>query len=103
MAAPILHHDPGRDDLEIQDKDSLTYQLIKTLGHGASASVEMVQDVHTGSAYARKIFRNDYLGNLEEVKGRFQNEVQIMRRLAPHPDIVLEHATYIAQRELGLI
>jgi hypothetical protein len=44
--------------LDFESKDSLPYELIKNLGHGASASVEMVKDVTSGSIYARKIFRN---------------------------------------------
>jgi serine/threonine protein kinase len=99
---PLLRIQEG-DDLDIQDKGNLPYQLLKNLGHGASASVEMVQDSNTGSVYARKIFRNVYSRNLEEVKRRFRNEVQIIRRLAPHHHIIQVYATYIAQRELGLI
>ncbi|KAF2816580.1 kinase-like protein, partial [Mytilinidion resinicola] len=91
------------DHLDIVDKNALPYQLIKNLGHGANASVEMVQDIHTGSVYARKIFRNYTLWRLDEVNRLFHNEVKIMRRLAPHHHIVRVFATYIARRELGLL
>lgn len=73
------------------------------LGHGASASVEMVRDVRTGSVFAHKIFRNVYKRNMEEVKRNFCNEVHIMRKLAPHPHVIRVHATYIAHRELALV
>ncbi|KAF2657970.1 kinase-like protein [Lophiostoma macrostomum CBS 122681] len=89
--------------LELESKDVLPYELIRNLGHGASASVEMVKDVTTGSVFARKIFRNVYSRNLNTVKRQFQNELHVMRRLASHHHIVRVFATYVAQRELALI
>lgn len=91
------------DHHDISNKESLPYKLVRNLGHGASASVEMVEDMNTGSVYARKIFRNVYSRNLEDTKRKFYNEIRIMRRLAPHHHIIRVFATYIAQRELGLI
>ncbi|KAF2872134.1 kinase-like domain-containing protein [Massariosphaeria phaeospora] len=91
------------DHLDVQNKDLLPYVLVKNLGHGASASVEMVRDTNTGSVYARKIFRNVYAPNMEEAKRSFHNELAIMLRLATHHHIIQIHATYIAQRELAFI
>ncbi|KAF2000082.1 kinase-like protein [Amniculicola lignicola CBS 123094] len=89
--------------LDIQEGQDLPYRLIKNLGHGATASVELVQDVNTGLTYARKSFKNVYSRNLEEVKQTFHNEVRVMRRLASHHHIVRVFASYVRGRELSLI
>lgn len=91
------------DHHDISDKERLPYRLIENLGCGASAIVEKVEDVNTKSVYARKIFRSGYSRNLEDAKHKFYNEIRIMRRLAPHHHIIRVFATYVFQRELGLI
>ncbi|KAF2793965.1 kinase-like protein [Melanomma pulvis-pyrius CBS 109.77] len=93
------------DHLELQekDKDFLPYILVKNLGLGGSAVVEMVRDLNTGSVYARKIFRNVYARNLDKAKRNFHNELSVMRRLAAHHHIIQVFATYSAHRELALI
>lgn len=91
------------DHVELENTQSLPYTLVKNLGHGASASVEMVQDVNTKRLFARKIFRNVYARNLEDAKRNFHKELSVMRRLASHRHIVHVYATYMAQRELALI
>ena len=90
-------------ELQNQEKGLLPYLFVRNLGFGGSAAVEMVQDINTGSVYARKIFRNVYTRNLEKVKHDFQNELNVMHRLAAHHHIIRVFATYIAQRELALI
>jgi len=87
----------------LDNKDVIPYVLVKNLGHGASAIVEMVRDVTNGQTYARKVFRNIYARNLEEAKVAFRNELRVMRRLKSHHHIIQVFATYIAQRELALI
>ncbi|KAH7088170.1 kinase-like domain-containing protein, partial [Paraphoma chrysanthemicola] len=79
------------------------YKLLKNLGHGGSASVEKVEDVHTGKVYARKMFRNVYARNLTQAKRRLRDEVEVMKKLAAHHHIVRVHATYIVKRELAII
>ncbi|KAF2877349.1 kinase-like domain-containing protein, partial [Massariosphaeria phaeospora] len=91
------------DDLELDDTSRLPYALVKNLGHGRSAIVEMVRDTNSNKTYARKVFRNIYARNLEEAKRAFYNELQVMRRLKSHRHIIRIFATYIAQRELALI
>ncbi|KAH7345916.1 kinase-like domain-containing protein, partial [Pyrenochaeta sp. MPI-SDFR-AT-0127] len=81
----------------------LPYKHIKILGHGGSASVEMVQDINSGQVFARKIIRNVYSRNIVEAKRLLRNEVQVMKRLASNHHIVNVHATYIMKRELALI
>ncbi|KAF2244262.1 kinase-like protein [Trematosphaeria pertusa] len=90
-------------ELELKDKERLPYVLVRNLGHGANASVEMIRDRLSGSVYARKIFRNVYARNLDEAKREFHNEIRNMRRLASHHHIVRIYATYMAHRELALI
>jgi serine/threonine protein kinase len=90
-------------ELKEEDKEFLPYILERILGHGGSASVEMVRDRNTGSVYARKIIRNVHTRNLKAVKLSFLNEVRVMRLLSSHHHIIQVFATYIAQRELALI
>jgi serine/threonine protein kinase len=83
--------------------DALPYEHVKILGHGGTASVEMVRDVNTGMSFARKIIRNVYTRNMQEAKKMLRNEVEIMKRLENHHHIIKVHATYIAKRELAII
>jgi serine/threonine protein kinase len=83
--------------------DALLYEHVKMLGHGGTASVEMVRDVNTGLSYARKIIRNVYDRNMQEAQRMLRNEVEIMKRLENHHHIVKVHATYIAKRELAIV
>ncbi|OAG07960.1 kinase-like protein, partial [Paraphaeosphaeria sporulosa] len=89
--------------LEIQDKEVLPYKLVRNLGHGASASVELVLDQNTKKVYARKVFKNVYGRTLKDVKQHFRNEIRIMRRLSSGHHVVNLYATYLAGRELALI
>jgi serine/threonine protein kinase len=93
--------------LELEDWElrvhPLPYMHMKMLGHGGSASVEMVQDINTGIVYARKVIRNVYRRNMQEARKRLHDEVQIMRKLSDHHHIAKVHATYIAKRELAII
>ena len=89
------------DDLLIEDNAELPYRLVKNLGHGHSASVEMVEDVHTKTVFARKVFR--IFGTRCERRSIFENEIKIIRRLAPHHHIIRVFATYVSKREVGLI
>ncbi|KAH7345915.1 kinase-like domain-containing protein [Pyrenochaeta sp. MPI-SDFR-AT-0127] len=91
------------DNLSGKPNDLLPYQHVRMLGHGGSASVEMVSDTNTGSVYARKVFKNVYSRNLKDAKEKLLNEVQIMQRLSSHHHIIRVHATYINKRELAII
>ncbi|KAF2008101.1 kinase-like protein [Amniculicola lignicola CBS 123094] len=99
---PTLTINEG-DDLDLDITDKLPFVLVKNLGHGASAIVEMVQDTNNGRLYARKVFRNLHARRAGEAKQTFQNELRAMRRLKPHPHIIQVFATYITQRELALL
>jgi serine/threonine protein kinase len=79
------------------------YTFIKMLGHGGSASVEMVRHNDTGSVYARKVIRNVYARNLKQAEEQHRREVRIMGRLAAHNRIVRVHSTYIDKRELVIL
>jgi serine/threonine protein kinase len=83
--------------------DDLPYRLLENLGAGASATVEMVQDVVTSKVYARKVFRNVHARNLEQVQEQYRNEVDIIRRLKRHHHIIRVHASYICGRDLGVV
>lgn len=79
------------------------YRHIKMLGHGGSASVEMVEDINNGAVYARKIVRNNYTRNLKEEMKMLHNEVQSMKRIQNHRHIIKVHASYIAKRDLAIL
>jgi serine/threonine protein kinase len=85
------------------DTDLLPYEHMQMLGHGGTASVEMVRDIHTGSVYARKVVKNVYSRNMREAKQALLNEVKILKRLVAHHHVVRVHATYIKGRELAMI
>ena len=88
---------------ENHDDHLLLYEHVRMLGHGGSASVEMVRHSKTGSIFARKVITNVYSRNMEDAKRRLLNEVHIMRRLSSHRHIAKVHATYIKGRELAII
>lgn len=89
------------DDLLLEDNVQLPYKLIRTLGHGHSATVGMVEDVNTGSVFARKVFR--IWGARDEGQHIFNSEIKIIRLLAPHHHVIRIYATYVDKREVGLI
>ena len=97
---PILVIQEG-EDYFFEDDTQPPYKLIRNLGHGHSATVEMVEDVNTGSVFARKVF--PICGSRGEKKHIFNNEIKVIRRLAPHHHIIHVFATYVAKREVGLI
>jgi hypothetical protein len=100
---PALYVTNEPFQIEDQCKKEPLYQHVRILGHGGSASVEMVRDINTGSVFARKIIRNVYSRNLDEAKRNLLNEVRIMQRLASHHHIVRVHSTRIEGRELTMI
>ncbi|KAF2686588.1 kinase-like protein [Lentithecium fluviatile CBS 122367] len=89
------------EDYFCEEDVQLPYRLVRNLGHGHSAIVEMVEDVNTGSVFARKVFSLNVPRT--ERKRIFDNEIKIIRRLAPHHHIIRVFATYVAKREAGLI
>jgi len=90
-------------DLQIVDRNVLPYKIIKSLGVGGCASVEMVEDITTGQVFAHKLFRRYHGPNLDGFRQEVQNEVKIMRRLSPHPHIISLFATYSCNRDFGMI
>ncbi|KAJ1552058.1 hypothetical protein HK405_012844, partial [Cladochytrium tenue] len=61
------------------------YRLMCKLGEGTFSEVLKVKHKRTGRVYAMKRFRKTY-SSLEEVEGL--REIQALRRLNPHPNIV---------------
>ncbi|KAF2727421.1 kinase-like protein, partial [Polyplosphaeria fusca] len=89
------------EDVEIEEAE-VPYEMLKILGYGGHGLVEQVQDVTTGTCYARKTFRVDR-GPIKDAKKMLYNEVQVIRDLAPHPHVIRVHATYIAGRTLAIV
>jgi len=88
---------------ENHDDHLSLYEHVRMLGHGGSASVEMVRNVHTGSVFARKTIQPVYARNMEDARRKLLNEVNIMQRLASHRHIARVHATFIKGKELAII
>ncbi|KAF2202453.1 kinase-like protein [Delitschia confertaspora ATCC 74209] len=91
------------DDLEISSRNVLPFRHIRVLGQGGCASVEEVQDIHTGAVFAHKIFRRFYGRDIASYKKQFHNEIAIIRRLSEHLHIIRVFATYTCGREAGMI
>ncbi|KAF1995992.1 kinase-like protein [Amniculicola lignicola CBS 123094] len=89
------------EDLFLEDTSKLPYKLLKNLGHGHSANVEMVEDRWTRSVYARKLFR--ICRSRDERRRIYENEIKIIRKLAPHHHVIRVFATYVTNREIGII
>lgn len=89
----------------IENDELLPYQHQKILGYGQSGHVEKVQDTITGRVFARKVIRVSGLRSKDRNKRRqlFENEMKIIHNLASHHHIIRIFATYITNRELGLI
>jgi hypothetical protein len=64
-------------DYLLEEIDQLPLTLVKNLGHGHSANVEMVRDERSGSVFARKIFR--IRSSQDERRHIFENEIKIIR------------------------
>ncbi|PVH98199.1 kinase-like protein, partial [Periconia macrospinosa] len=90
-------------DLQISDHNVLPYKVIRNLGMGGCASVEMVEDTTTGQLFAHKIFRRYHGPNLKKFRLEVRNEIKIMRRLSSHPHIIRLFATYACKRDFGMI
>jgi serine/threonine protein kinase len=99
---PYLTINKG-DHLELQSTQHLPFRLVKNLGGGASAVVEMVEDVMSGKMYARKVFRNVHSYNLKQVREQYFNEIKVIQRLAQHPHVINIHSSYKCGRDLALI
>ena len=91
------------DHLDIPNRTCLPYTHIQALGMGGSAFVEKVQDKTNGEVFALKHFRRYHGPNINEFKRGFRNEVDILRRLYPHPHIIRAFATWACGRELGIV
>lgn len=85
----------------LEPEDELPYKLLRNLGHGGCANVEEVLDQRTGRVFARKVFRIG--GSSAERKRIFENEVKVIRRLAPHHHITQIFATYVGRHQVGIL
>lgn len=56
----------------------LPYKHVRNLGHGAGGIVDMVEDVNTGSVYARKSTGSLLARQLKETKKQLHKEVEII-------------------------
>lgn len=90
-------------ELQITNRNELPYRVVKSLGMGGCAVVEMVQDLTTGQTYAHKRFRRYRGPNVNGFKQEVYNEIKVMRRLSPHRHIINLFATYACNRDVGLI
>ena len=90
------------EHLEIEDPADIPYEHIEVLGHGGTAVVEKVRDIHSGLVYARKSLKIN-TGNLSKVREIYQHEVNVIKRLESHHHIVRVFATYRTGRTFVII
>lgn len=99
-SVPELRAEEGHD-YSLDDRNDLPYTLVRNLGYGHSANVELVRHRRTGTTYARKVFR--IYSKRDERRQTFENEVKVIRRLGAHHHIIRVFAKYIAKREAGIL
>ncbi|KAI4682061.1 uncharacterized protein J4E88_004949 [Alternaria novae-zelandiae] len=95
-----IHIEEGQHYL-LEPDDELPLKLLRNLGQGGCANVEEVVDRHTGRVFARKVF--GIRGSATERRRIFDNEIKVIRRLAPHRHITRIFATYVEKREVGIL
>ncbi|OAK94965.1 kinase-like protein [Phaeosphaeriaceae sp. SRC1lsM3a] len=87
---------------DIDKGDSLPFRFIDKLGVGATATVDIVETISNGRVFAHKAFR-PYSGRDKLFKATFKNEIDIMKKLNPHPHIVKICWSYTRGREIGML
>jgi serine/threonine protein kinase len=87
---------------DLKRGSTLPFRYIGKLGVGASAVVDVVEDLTNGQTFAHKVFR-PYSGHSKFFKKIFKNEVDIIKRLHSHPHIVQIYWSYTCGRELGML
>ncbi|KAL1651927.1 Mitogen-activated protein kinase kinase kinase 2 [Diplodia intermedia] len=89
-----IHHN-------IHRLEALPLRHIHPLGSGSQGSIDEVELSPTKERYARKKW---FAGaNLEKMKKRFFEEVEIIKKLAGHPHVLGLLASYTRDREFGLL
>jgi serine/threonine protein kinase len=91
------------NDYFLGPNDELPFKLLRNLGHGKSGFVSEVKDTWTGAVYACKTFPLDLPCDTHKRRRAFQNEMNILRRLAKHQHIVSVFATFSKECELSLL
>jgi serine/threonine protein kinase len=90
-------------DYVLEENNRLPFTIEMTLGSGHSAIVEKVQDIRTGTTFAKKTIRFTHNRLRAQKEEQFYNEVKIIRSLKKHRHIIWVFATYVAKRDFGLI
>ncbi|KAI4659355.1 uncharacterized protein J4E78_005782 [Alternaria triticimaculans] len=89
----------------IDDVERLTFECKAVLGKGGDAVVEKVQHRITKAIFAKKViqFPHKKSKGRDQAKGRYYNEVAIIRKLKAHPHMIELFATYMTPQSGGLI
>src|SRR6266705_1730138 len=76
------------------------YKIIGKLGSGGFAIVYLVRDNRTGSLYAMKMLKSDFLQD-STISARFQREAQILRRIQDFNDPHVVHMIESGEDQRG--
>ena len=89
----------------IDDVERLTFECKAVLGKGGDAVVEKVQHRITKAIFAKKViqFPHKKAKGRDQAKGRYYNEVAVIRKLKAHPHMIELFATYMTPQTGGLI
>ncbi|KAF2823146.1 kinase-like protein [Ophiobolus disseminans] len=90
-------------DYLVEDLKRLPFEHIRILGTSYGTSVEEVRNTATRAVFAKKTTKFPSQKKRREKEYLFNNELNITRSLKGHHHIIRLFATYIAQREFGLI
>lgn len=70
---------------------------------GMSAVVEVVEDTSTGQKFAHKAFRRYYGPDPGKFRQAFKNEIDIIKRLHSHPNIIQVDWSYTCGDKFGML
>ncbi|KAF2106877.1 kinase-like domain-containing protein [Lophiotrema nucula] len=87
----------------VDDSSQLPFDYKGKLGRGHFAVVEKVWDRKNKKLFAMKTMEFNEARLRAQNEDRFNNEVNIIRKLKDHYHIIKVYATYVAKREFGMI
>ncbi|KAF2012981.1 kinase-like protein [Aaosphaeria arxii CBS 175.79] len=91
--------------IDLPPNSQLSLRFHGHLGHGGSASVDIVSDPTTGRTFARKLFKRYNGKDVASWSAAVHNEIAITKRMRSHPHMVQLFGTYSGSggRELGML
>ena len=89
--------------VDLTSQHVLPFRIIDHLGAGMSATVNEVEDQIDGRRFAHKIFRPRHGSALVQLKQEVKDEIDIIKRLHPHPHIIKFYWSYTREKTFGIL